>query len=437
MARIDVPFVVEKQRITQPTQTELMSGGHNYFYATFTLCDTWEDISSIKAVFCREGDAVLMPLEEGNECLECLIPWEVMTYKGAFEVGIFGDDRLLTNLAYVKVGQGCITEGDEPKPPTPDWFKMVEDLTDKYPIIGENGNWYLWDIESRCYVDSGHSSVGIGKDGQDGKDGKDGKDGQDGCTPQNGIDYNTPEDKEEIKQYIDENIDDKVCNVANALKGNASGGMVTVTDDSPIEHNMLVQLSSDTVTDFSNVKVTACGKNLWDSATEQWGLSTVQSGYYEVPIKVGKGNTISVSYSQSLEMGLGFYTGFALGQEKTISKWIYHSTVKELIVNSLSFVSENDFIYLRTIQPYAKFKEYIGNDLQIEISKTVTEYEPYSVKNYTPNVDGTVDGIKSIYPIMNVFTTTENVTVNVDYNRDINKAVETLTNAIISLGGNV
>ena len=131
MARIDVPFVVEKQRITQPTQTELMSGGHNYFYATFRLCDTWEDISSIKAVFCREGNAVLMPLEEGNECLECLIPWEVMTEKGAFEVGIFGDDRLLTNLAYVKVGQGCITEGDEPKPPTPDWFKMVEELLSK------------------------------------------------------------------------------------------------------------------------------------------------------------------------------------------------------------------------------------------------------------------------------------------------------------------
>ena len=133
MARINVPFVVEKQHITQPTQVVLMSGGHNYFYATFKLCDTWEDISHIKAVFCRGNMSILMSLTEGTDCLECEIPWEVMVDKGVFEVGIFGDDRLLTNLAYVKVGQGCVTEGDEPKPPTPDWFNEIEKKIDDLP----------------------------------------------------------------------------------------------------------------------------------------------------------------------------------------------------------------------------------------------------------------------------------------------------------------
>lgn len=126
MARINVPFVVKKQHITQPTRVELMSDGRNYFYATFTLCDAWENISDIKAVFCRDGSSILMPLTESADCLECKIPWEVMTEKGVFEVGIFGGDRLLTNLAYVKVGQGCVTEGKEPKPPTPDWYAETD-----------------------------------------------------------------------------------------------------------------------------------------------------------------------------------------------------------------------------------------------------------------------------------------------------------------------
>ena len=143
MARIDVPFVVEKQHITQPSKVELMSGGRNHFYATFNLCDTWEDIFNIKAVFYRDDISVLMSLTEGEDGLECVIPWEVMTEKGAFEVGIFGDDRLLTNLVYVKVGQGCMSEGNEPTPPTPDWFsetdKKIEDLSNNLDVPKEGG----------------------------------------------------------------------------------------------------------------------------------------------------------------------------------------------------------------------------------------------------------------------------------------------------------
>ena len=41
-----------------------------------------------------------------------------------------------------------------------------------------------------------------GKDGKDGKDGQNGKDGADGKTPVNGVDYNTPEEKEELKNEI-------------------------------------------------------------------------------------------------------------------------------------------------------------------------------------------------------------------------------------------
>lgn len=42
------------------------------------------------------------------------------------------------------------------------------------PYIGENGNWYIWDSDTKAYKDSGIKAEG--KDGTNGKDGTDGKD---------------------------------------------------------------------------------------------------------------------------------------------------------------------------------------------------------------------------------------------------------------------
>ena len=126
LPRIDVPFVIEKQRITQPTREKLVAGGKNYFYATFTICELWEDVAGLKAVFVRDTISKLMPLSETESGYECVIPWEVMTNKGAFQVGIFGGDRLLTNMEYVVVTEGCCTNGEKPTAPTEDWFVHVE-----------------------------------------------------------------------------------------------------------------------------------------------------------------------------------------------------------------------------------------------------------------------------------------------------------------------
>ncbi len=54
----------------------------------------------------------------------------------------------------------------------------------------------------------------------------------------------------------------------------------------------------------------------------------------------------------------------------------------------------------------------------------------------TPEADGTVKGIKS-YPTMKITTNNSAYAVNVTYNRDLNRVVEELQQAIISLGGNV
>ena len=67
-----------------------------------------------------------------------------------------------------------------------DLYKKVLDSL-RTPYIGENGNWYEWDIDSQSFVDTGIKSAG-----------------KDGYTPVKGVDYWTEGDKAEVQEYVDE-----------------------------------------------------------------------------------------------------------------------------------------------------------------------------------------------------------------------------------------
>lgn len=73
---------------------------------------------------------------------------------------------------------------------------------EKYPCIGENGNWFVWDSELGEFVDSGVYATGpkgdVGPQGIQGEQGVQGENGADGHTPERGVDYWTDEDKAEI-----------------------------------------------------------------------------------------------------------------------------------------------------------------------------------------------------------------------------------------------
>jgi hypothetical protein len=70
---------------------------------------------------------------------------------------------------------------------------------------------------------------------------------------------------------------------------------------------------------------------------------------------------------------------------------------------------------------------------QIEIGESATDYEPY----IEPIEYERGEVIKSIYPSTTLTTDTVGALIEVEYNRDINKAFAELQRAIISLGGNV
>ena len=75
-------------------------------------------------------------------------------------------------------------------------------------------------------------------------------------------------------------------------------------------------------------------------------------------------------------------------------------------------------------------------NIQIEVNDIATPYEPYAEGEYIITKQGDIE-LSSISPNMTIFTDNENVNIDATYNKDANKVIEKLTEAIISLGGNV
>lgn len=139
------------------------------------------------------------------------------------------------------------------------------------------------------------------------------------------------------------------------------------------------------------INVTVRGKNLFDL---EYAMNPINwegpDPYYYIPYYVGKGNTVSISYSKRLEIGEQSYIciGRNKGSTSNAYTWLYHSNVQNLIINNKSFVAEDDYIYLCGAGKHITTLSKIP-DLQIEISPAPTSYEPYhepqSMDITTPN----------------------------------------------------
>lgn len=74
---------------------------------------------------------------------------------------------------------------------------------------------------------------------------------------------------------------------------------------------------------------------------------------------------------------------------------------------------------------------------QLEIGEAATEYEPYTGAKYPAAADGSVTGVLSVAPNMTLMTDTPGITIDCEYNRDTNKVIEKLVQAVEALGGSV
>ncbi|MBE7032001.1 MAG: hypothetical protein E7401_03455 [Ruminococcaceae bacterium] len=174
-------FKITNQTIERIDNFEVVADSRNYLKAHFTFSDEWE--GDITAIFGYGNEYYSVLLENG----ECIVPWEVIKPHG-FSVSVVCGDRITADCENVKVEKSGYIEGQTPKPPTPDVYEQILSSV-KPPFIGENGNWFMWNVENKMFEDSGIRAESV-----------------DGYTPVRGVDYWTDEDKAEIKSYVDEAI---------------------------------------------------------------------------------------------------------------------------------------------------------------------------------------------------------------------------------------
>lgn len=152
----------------------------------------------------------------------------------------------------------------------------------------------------------------------------------------------------------------------------------------------------------TNIETNFLSKNIWDryyaNNEKHWYINmhdSANKGYKEIPIFVGKGNTVAISYLQSLQAGLDLYCGVALSTTKNIQleNWLYHPSDALLVNKALAITALEDYIYIRFYGSLATFMQYIGNELQIELGdRTEFSYE-YNKNFFTTLTPSVLKGI--------------------------------------------
>lgn len=137
-----------------------------------------------------------------------------------------------------------------------------------------------------------------------------------------------------------------------------------------------------------DIKVTE--KNLFDREkardTSNWIIRD-GDGYAKFPIRVGKGNKATFSYTEKLTPGKGFYLGIAQSDTGSAVGWLHHSTEINLNNNKFTVVAKGDCLYLSCNKTsIQKFFDTIQT-LQVEMGSEPTPYEPYTEQTLTLTSD--------------------------------------------------
>lgn len=204
------------------------------------------------------------------------------------------------------------------------------------------------------------------------------------------------------------------------------------------------------IPDISAVKVKKLGKNLIpypyaNTTRTENGVTFTDNGDGSITIN-GTPTTdtgfMLRSAANPIVLDAGSYR-MGINADKQTNASAYASTASGLTISSNANVATNitertSTTYISIIAKGGTTYDDVTVSPQLEIGTAATEHEPYiEPVEYAVNEDGTVDGVTSIYPTTTLLTDTAGAVIDVEYNRDINKAFAELYNAIISLGGNV
>lgn len=256
----------------------------------------------------------------------------------------------------------------------------------------------------------------------------------------------------EILERIDNVIDKAIDKVANGITKTISGEVISVSDVSPINHEMNVKVNCLVGVDPTKVNVKKCGKNLAYGASTGNILSngvTISrtNDSSELMVNGTATTTTSVIATKSIMLPAGTYTvsiyGLNTSSDNLDRAYVWDQGSEKVLVNYI--MTDKPKTFTITEPRYARIEIVFGEgtnytnkkvQLQLECGNTSTKYEEcVKVTEYTPISDGTILEMTSLSPNMTILTDKEDVTIECEYIQDTNKVIEKLTNAIVALGG--
>lgn len=250
------------------------------------------------------------------------------------------------------------------------------------------------------------------------------------------------------------NIDIDISHInntfANALKSTKTDKAVAISDMSPIEHDLKVKLSGE-IEDFSSVEVSLFGKNLLeypyiDTTKTVNGITFTDNG----------DGTITANGTATADAE--FILQDTINAKTKYNPFNYLNNMKVQVTGSPSGFSKDTY-YIYCIKTgdiggavwnadptRYRFKIVVkaGQTVKDLVFKpTILLYdvgfdktfEKYNRQIITASADGVIERIKSTANIT-ILTNNTGVTVECEYNRDINKAFAELQQAVLSMGGN-
>ena len=209
--------------------------------------------------------------------------------------------------------------------------------------------------------------------------------------------------------------------------------VTAVLDTLQMESGSTATAYTPYISDFSNVNVKACGKNLLENPNvHAYNYSADYKKYNSADEIFLPAGTYSISASKNMptlqfwnKETKAYYTvdevvsaystntyykvydGRGLGRASDAVNRMYFTLKKEALITLNSGISTGT-----TVQ------------CQLELGSTVTSYEPYQGQTYTSTSDGKVSGISSIYHITNIFADNASVAITAFQHNSGSKFVE-------------
>lgn len=176
------------------------------------------------------------------------------------------------------------------------------------------------------------------------------------------------------------------------------------------------------LTNCSKANCTISGNGIKANVTDLY-YCELYANYLKSAVQNSDGKAITFSVGNTVS---GFYIGIVImytdgtyaqktgTNTSSVTLRLDHQgrTVQHVIIRPLG--SKNTFTDTTTI---------IDN-LMVEFSDSESDFEEYRGEGYTPNSDGTVEGVTSLSSTMTILTNTDSATVECEYNRDTTKMVE-------------